>query len=433
MSTEVPTAPRFRFLRYNAASMRSGPTGSSLHRFARLGGLAVFALGLLAWAPGAWAGPGDANGDSVYLVGEFVDPVCVFQHGMQGTLQRQCAHVEGRVEQGMFFLDIRHRKLYSIIGQTHWEDPRREFLAALGDTFAVTGRVWHRAESAAIAIRAAYSYRQQPRARYDAWPWKWEWSVLAGCGLLLALYAFALVRLRRPSGDRKLSPGRIVAFALSLVVVVVALNGPIHDLSDLYLFSAHMVQHLMLAQIFPLLFLVGVPAWLKRWLLRPRWVARPWHLLAGVPAGFILYTVVFSIWHLPGLYNLMMRDHNFHILMHLLVMATAVLMWWPVAGGDAIERPLSPPAQMLYLFLLGTPMMAVAAMITFAHRPLYDWYALAPRFMEMSALEDQRLGGLIMWVPGGLFYWGIMSVVFFRWAARETRSDDRLIRGTVGG
>jgi putative membrane protein len=395
--------------------------------------LALCGLAMFLGAAAARAGPGDANADSVYLVGEFVDPVCIYQHGMQGRLQRQCALVSGRVEQGMFFLDIRSGRLYTIIGQTHWEDPRTEFLAALGDTFAVTGRVWRRGESSAIAIRAAYPYRRQPPPHYRFWPWTWEWSVLAGCGGLLALYAVVLVRRRSFSGgEGAVDRGRIVAFVLSMVVVVAALNGPVHDLSDLYLFSTHMVQHLMLAQIFPLLFLVGIPPWLKRWMLRPRWVAVPWRLLAGVPAGFILYTVVFSVWHLPVLYNLMMRDHSFHILMHLLVMATAVMMWWPVAGGEAIERPLSPPAQMLYLFLLGTPMMAVAAMITFATQPLYDWYALAPRFMGMSALEDQRLGGLIMWVPGGLFYWGVMSVVFFRWAARESRTDDRLIRGTVG-
>src|SRR2546426_2684278 len=77
---------------------------------------------------------GDAGADSVYLVGEFVDPVCIFQHGMQGTLQRQCALVRGRVDQGMWFLDIRHRRLYAVIGQTHWQDPRRGFLESLGDT-----------------------------------------------------------------------------------------------------------------------------------------------------------------------------------------------------------------------------------------------------------------------------------------------------------
>src|SRR6185436_4654334 len=93
-----------------------------------------------------------ANADSVYLVGEFVDPVCIFQHGMQGALQKQCALVRGRVDQGMYFLDIRKRKLYSVIGQTHWEDPRQGFLDALGDTVAVSGKIWKYHGSAAIAI-----------------------------------------------------------------------------------------------------------------------------------------------------------------------------------------------------------------------------------------------------------------------------------------
>jgi putative membrane protein len=390
-------------------------------------------LASLALATSARSGPGDAGADSVYLVGEFVDPVCIFQHRMQGALQRQCALVRGRVEQGMLFLDIRRHKLYAVIGQSHWEDPRRGFLDALGDTFAVRARVWKWEGSAAIAIGNAYPYRDQPRPQYRWWPWHWEWSVLVGCGLLGALYLVALTLLRRRLGIGS-EPGtglRAAAYFSALLVVLASLNGPVHDLSDLYLFSAHMVQHLLLAQVFPLLLLLGLPLWLRLWLLRPRPVAAAWGLIAGVPAGFILYTVVFSIWHVPALYNLMMRDHNFHIVMHLMVMGSAILMWWPVLGGEAVKKPLSSPAQMLYLFLLGTPMMAVAALITFADRPLYEWYALAPRFMGISVAEDQRLGGLLMWVPGGLFYWAIMSVVFFRWASRESQPDEQLAAGTV--
>jgi putative membrane protein len=245
---------------------------------------------------------------------------------------------------------------------------------------------------------------------------------------LAALYTLAVTRLRRRLGIEA-EPNarwRALAFATALIVVLVSLNGPLHDLSDLYLFSTHMIQHLFLAQLFPPLFVLGIPVWLRLWLLRPRPVAVAWGWIAGVPIGVALYTVVFSIWHVPLLYNLMMRDHNFHIVMHLVVMATATLMWWPVVGGAAVARPLSAPAQMLYLFLLGTPMMLVAALITFADHPLYEWYALAPRFMGMSATEDQRLGGLIMWVPGGLFFWGIMTVVFFRWAHRDSQSEDPL-------
>ena len=384
----------------------------------------LLALGLIALSPTA-ASADAASADSVYLVGEFVDPVCIFQHGMQGVDQRSCAMVDGRVEQGMYFLDIRQRRIYAVIGVTHWQDPKQEFLAILGDTVAVQAKVWTRLGSKALAITAVYPWRHQPPARYVWWPWHWEWTVLVGCGLLGALYLAALGPWRRRLGGPpgRFETGRAAAFLGGLLLVALSLQGPIHDLSDLYLFSTHMVQHLLLAQVFPPLFILGLPPWLRRRLLEPRAVRAIWRVLAAVPVGVVLYTVVFSIWHVPSLYNVMMRDHDFHVVMHLMVMATAVLMWWPVVGGDAVEKPLAPPAQMLYLFLLGTPMMLVAALIVFAGRPLYEWYAFAPRFMGFSALDDQILGALIMWIPGGLFWWGIMSVVFFRWAARETRAD----------
>ena len=390
-------------------------------------------LALAALAPGhALAGPGDVNPDSVYLVGEFVDPVCTFQHGllMVGKAQRECALVQGRVEQGIYFLDLRQRRLFAVIGQNHWADPRQGFLDALGDTFAVRARMWKRMGNTAIAVNAAYPWRAQPEAAYRWWPWRWEWSVLAGCGLIALLVLLALTAWRRRlgGGDGPFERGRYACLLAGLGIVVLSLDGPLHDLSDLYFFSTHMIQHLLLAQIFPPLLILGLPPWLRRRLLAPPLVRRVWGFVAGVPMGFALYTIVFSIWHVPVLYNLMMRAHNFHIVMHLMVMATSCMLWWPVLGDDAIERPLAPGAKMLYLFLLGTPMMIVAAMITFAAQPLYEWYALAPRLWGFSALEDQRLGGLIMWIPGGLFWWGVMSLVFLRWASREARDEGPIIQ-----
>jgi putative membrane protein len=342
---------------------------------------------------------------------------------MTGVAQRTCAMVRGRTEQGMYFLDVRTRKLYTVIGQTHWEDPRQGFLDALGDTFAIRAKVWRYGSDAALAVTDVWPWRSQPEPVYRWWPWHWEWSVLLGCSLWAAGWMFVMTRVRRRLGRpwRRGDAWRGVVFGLGLAIVVLSLNGPIHDLSDRYLFSAHMVQHLLLAEAFPLLVILGVPGWAWRWVLGAPAVRTVWNALSRVPVGFCLYTIVFSIWHVPILYDLMMRQHSFHIVMHLMVMGTALLMWWPVAGGEAVERPLAPPATMLYLFLLGIPMMAVAAMITFAGQPLYTWYALAPRFWGFSPVEDQRLGGLIMWVPGGLFNWVIMSIVFFQWSARESR------------
>jgi putative membrane protein len=78
---------------------------------------------------------------------------------------------------------------------------------------------------------------------------------------------------------------------------------------------------------------------------------------------------------------------------------------------------------MLYLFLLGIPMSVVGALITLAKTPLYPFYVAAPRVWDLDPLADQQIGGLIMWVLGGLIFWAAMTVVWFRWSAREEQGD----------
>jgi putative membrane protein len=98
-------------------------------------------------------------------------------------------------------------------------------------------------------------------------------------------------------------------------------------------------------------------------------------------------------------------------------------MWWPVLSPVPELPRASYPAQLLYLFLLGIPMSLVGAMITLADAPLYPFYAAAPRVWSLSPMADQQIGGLMMWVPGGLVFWLAMTVVWFRWSVREARGD----------
>ena len=352
---------------------------------------------------------------------------------MQGVAQKSCALVGGRVEQGMYFYDIRARRLYTVIGNSHWGDPRTQFLRALGDTVAIQAKVWRSGGSAALAVSGMWPWREQPAARAALNAWTPEWTVPLGCSILAALYLLAIGPWRRRLGGTAVHPARVFAFLFALAVAVLSLGGPIHDLAEHYLFSVHMVQHLLLAELFAPLLILGIPSWLWDALLRPRAAGAVWRVAAGVPIGFGFYTVVFMIWHLPPLYNLMMRAHGFHIVMHLMVMVSSVLMWYPVVASATVVRPLEPAAKMLYLFVLGTPMMIVAAIITFANQPLYEWYALAPRLWGLSAVDDQRLGGVIMWVPGAVVFWVLLTVIWFHWSAKETREDrEQAAIGTTG-
>jgi putative membrane protein len=241
-------------------------------------------------------------------------------------------------------------------------------------------------------------------------------DVLAGVGLAAGAWVGAwLARGARPRR------GETLAFAGALVTLLVVLNGPLHALSDRYLFSAHMVQHLALSLVVPPLLLIGLPAWMIDALARPAWLARA--LTRPVPA-LGLYAIALVGWHLPRPYGAALETHGLHIVQHLSLIATAVLAWWPVLARSEAAPRLPHAAQILYLFAFGFPMTAVAVMITGAETLLYPFYEAAPRVLPLSALADQRLGGVIMWVPAGLVPLVAFTVVFFKWAAAERDVDD---------
>ncbi|HEX9704353.1 MAG TPA: cytochrome c oxidase assembly protein [Gemmatimonadales bacterium] len=238
---------------------------------------------------------------------------------------------------------------------------------------------------------------------------------MIGLVLLGGLYVYL--------GGLRARRGRVLAFGGGLLVVFGALNGPLHNLSDAYLFSAHMAQHLVLTLLFPPLLLYGTPAWVARPMLKPRWVTALARVVLRPVVAAALFTAPIVLWHVPRFYEAALRNHDLHILQHLVFLVTAVLMWWPVLS-PVPELPRLPyPGQMLYLFLLGIPMSVTGALITLSDSVLYPFYAEAPRVWELSALADQQIGGLLMWVPGGLVLWGAMTVVWFRWSAREATGD----------
>jgi putative membrane protein len=248
----------------------------------------------------------------------------------------------------------------------------------------------------------------------DDWRyWDIHPSVAIGIVCLAALY----VRLGGLAAPRR----RVVSYAASLLALFFSLNGPLHDLSDGYLFSAHMVQHLILTLLFPPLFLYGLPAHVVRPFLRPAWVRALGGWMVRPLAAAAIFTVPIVLAHIPVFYEAAMRHHPLHIVQHLVFLGTSVVMWWPVLSPVPELPRASYPGQLLYLFLLGIPMSIVGALITLADAPLYPFYVAAPRVWGLSPLDDQQIGGLIMWVPGGLVFWIAMTVVWFRWSVREER------------
>ena len=249
---------------------------------------------------------------------------------------------------------------------------------------------------------------------------------------ITALWALYEWRARiTPAAERQEPEGTLpgpsnvqrAAFVGGLLVMFLSLNGPLHDLSDYYLFSAHMVQHLTLTLIVPPLLLAGTPGWMLRPALRVQWVAWVAQRVTGARGAFVIFNVVIAAWHIPELYNTAMAYHPLHIVQHLCFLASATIMWWPLMSPLPELPRLAYPGQMLYCFLMTIPMSIVAIYVALADHVLYPAYSAAPRLWGLTPLADQQLGGLIMWVPGGLFFMVVLSVVFFKWSAAGT--DDR--------
>lgn len=235
--------------------------------------------------------------------------------------------------------------------------------------------------------------------------WDWEPSVVTGCAALTLAY---LVTLRRDA-----TRAACTCFLGGVLLLLLDLVSPIDALADGYLFSAHIIQHFLLALVIPPLLLLGLPAVDMR---LPAAFRPPltWSLGVG--------TMV--IWHIPAFFNAALASDGLHIFQHLSFLATGVIFWWPVLG-PAQEQRLPAGVAVPYLFAACTACSLLGAAITFGPSGLYPAYlhpedalGILPLIRNgwgLSAKDDQQLGGLLMWVPGCFVYLSAILATVSRW------------------
>jgi len=235
--------------------------------------------------------------------------------------------------------------------------------------------------------------------------WSFEPSVVLG--LLVASIGFVGLQWRPALA---VSRGKQVSFGLALLILALALLSPLDEISDRYLLTAHMIQHLLLVLLAAPLLARALP---QRWGVR----------LAPRPVvAFALFNAVFALSHLPVWYQATLVHEPLHVIEHLAYLITGVINWLPVLN-PAAERRLAAPMQMLYLFLETLPMFLVGSLLALSDTALYPFYLRAPRILSLSPIEDQSIAGLLMWIGGSFFYLGALTIVFFRWANREMGLD----------
>jgi putative membrane protein len=275
------------------------------------------------------------------------------------------------------------------------------------------------------------AHEAQPAASF-APAWSFEpWVV--GCLLLsLCLYLGGLFRLLPRAAQAGAVLRRHAAcFTAGWLMLAIALVSPLDALGS-RLFSAHMLQHeLMMLVAAPLLVLgrpFGVWIWAmpRRWRLAVAWLTRqpaialPWRLLTWPLMAWLMHALMLWLWHAPALYEAALHDNTMHTLQHASFLISALLFWWTVIG-DGTLRPQRGPA-MLYLFTTMVHTGMLGALLTWSPALWYASYGAAVPVLGLSALEDQQLGGLIMWIPGGLAYLIAALALGARWLEADTSS-----------
>ena len=262
-------------------------------------------------------------------------------------------------------------------------------------------------------------------------PWRFQahpeiWLLVS---FLIAAYVY-VVRVLGPQAapaGQVVSRRNVVAFAAAMVMLWTASDWPLHDLAEEYLYSMHMLQHMMLSYFLPPLALLATPEWLFRVLVGNgrtyrvvRWFSKP--VIAGV-----LFNVVIMVTHIPGLVNRSASSSPLHYSLHVILVSTALLMWMPICG-PAREFHIGYGGKMIYLFLMSVVPTVPAGWLTFAEGTVYKHYATPIRVWGLSVQTDQQLAGAIMKIGGAIFLWTIVIYMFFRRFARDFNAEQSYVQ-----
>ena len=291
-----------------------------------------------------------------------------------------------------------------------------------------------------LSTQRASAHDGQPPAPHDLWSaWNWDPFIVFSLTLSGWIYAAGIRELRgRTGGQDAALHWRAASFAAGLFMLFLALISPLDALATA-LFSAHMIQHMLLIVVAPPLLVLGVspapfllafPKLTQRkvgqWWQRIAVLRAAWRTLTQLPIAWALSTLVLWAWHAPPLYQAALQNETLHTLEHLTFFGTSVLFW------RGITRLSRGNLGTLALFTMALQGGLLGALLTFAPTPWYQAYASTTQAWGLSPLEDQQLAGAIMWIPMGTAYTLAALILFMirlAWIERAANQREGWTRG----
>jgi putative membrane protein len=267
--------------------------------------------------------------------------------------------------------------------------------------------------------------------------WGFEPSVVIGVVVLSVLYGLAWRRARASGSSHAPGYGRLSLFAISMVLVVLALLSPIDSLGDEDLMVMHMVQHMILLDLVPITLILSF----NKVLLRPvtrriQGLERRAGFFGSPVFGVVAYVVGVYAWHVPAAYDLALRHSGIHALEHLTFSVVGTIYWWHVLSPIRARRRLTGLGPLAYMVTTKLFIGALGIALAFLPHVIYPFYAHKPHYWGLTPVADQSMAGLVMALEQSLVM-GVAFVYlvyrFFDEAAAEQRRRERFEDLTTAG
>jgi putative membrane protein len=280
----------------------------------------------------------------------------------------------------------------------------------------------------------------------DISSWNWPFFIVLPLAVSVILYSIGVMKMWHRKKHAGIRAGNVACFGLGWLSLALALDSPIHELGE-QLFYVHMVQHEILMLMAAPLLLLGKPSLVFVWALPRSWrslfalsanpaVMTAWRSISAPMSAWSLHALALWAWHAPALFEMTLHSDLLHALQHTSFFGTALLFWWTLIQEHG--RKLGDGAGIVYVFTTAVHMSLLGALLTFAPRVWYGSYAVTAPWWHLTGLEDQQLGGLIMWIPAGTVLLIVTLILMARWMRDSDRRWESgrtaaLIRETASG